>query len=110
MQVNVRQRIFTAASLVGKTDMVKINGAVGHFFHRLLRGRQVGSFVENLTDTAYAGHGHGDHNYHHGQHHETHQQGHDVAEKTGEIAGAHFSGYNELGSKLGSADNTEVYR
>ena len=34
----------------------------------------------------------------------------DVNQKTGEIAGAHFSGYNELGSKPGSADNTEVYR
>ena len=89
--------------------MVKVDGTVGHFSHRILGGCKVGLLGEHLADTAYAGHGHGYHNHHHGQHHKPHEQGHDIAEKTGEFTGAHISGHDELGAQPGGAEDAEIH-
>ena len=91
--------------------MVKVDGAVLHFHHRVLRVVKVRGLLQHLPDSADTGHGHGDHHHHHGEHHQAHKQRHDIAVQAGQVGGTQSAvHHNEVGAQPGHHDNAEIDR
>ena len=70
---------------------------------------QIALLVQNLTDTAGAGYGEGDHDEDHGENHQTHQDVHTVSEKRHQITGFQSAVYNHVGTKPADQKDAGVY-
>ena len=95
--------------LIGEIHIFKINAAVLHLHHRILRIADVGLLLKDLTDSLRTGCRHGQHDKDHRHHHQAEQNHHDVAEQRSQLAGCHRAANDLMRAKPGDSDDACIH-
>ena len=95
--------------LIGEIHIFKINAAVLHLHHRILRIADVGLLLKDLTDSLRTGCRHGQHDKDHRYHHQAEQNHHDVAKQRGQLAGCHRAANDLMRAKPRDSDDACIH-